>query len=150
MHARMGDTVKVHYEGTLDDRTVFSTTIDRGPVEITLGEGNLIPAFEEAVVGMEPGASREVEIPAEEAFGAHRQDLVQTVDRQELSPGLKPEIGQRLQAVDIEGQTIYAIIRDVSEQTVTIDGNHDYAGQNLRFEIQLVEIISRESERSRG
>ncbi len=147
MHARMGDTVKVHYEGTLDDRTVFSTTIDRGPVEITLGEETLIPAFEEAIIGMAPGESKEVEIPAEEAFGAHQQELVQTIDRQELTPGLRPKVGERLQAVDIEGRTIYATIKDVSEQTVTIDGNHSYAGQNLRFEIQLIEIISRESRR---
>jgi peptidylprolyl isomerase len=147
MHAKMGDTVRVHYEGTLDDRTVFSTTIDRGPAEITIGEGNLIPAFEEAIIGMAPGESREIEIPTEEAFGAHRPELVQTIDRGELTLGLKPEVGERLQAIDVEGRTVYATIKDVSEHTVTLDGNHNYAGQNLRFEIQLIEIIDRSSQR---
>jgi peptidylprolyl isomerase len=145
MRARMGDAVKVHYEGMLGDGTVFATTIDRDPVSVTIGAGILLPAFEEAIVGMEPGQSRVVTIAAEEAFGPHRRELVQTIDREELALGLKPAVGQRLEAVDIEGQTIHAVIMDVSERTVTIDSNHDFAGQDLHFEIQLVEIVGSES-----
>lgn len=140
MRAKMGDTVKVHYEGTLDDGTVFATTIDRNPVEVTIGSGNLIPAFEEALVGMEVGESKTVTIGQGEAFGPHRQGLVQTIGREELALGLKPLVGQRLEVIDKEGQTVHAVVRDVSERTVTIDGNHDFAGQDLQIEVQLVEI----------
>jgi peptidylprolyl isomerase len=145
MRARMGDTVKIHYEGVLGDGTVFATTVGREPIEISLGDGAVIPGFEEAIIGMTPGQSKTFTIPQAEAFGPHQQELVQTIDREELALGLIPEVGQRLEAIDVEGQTVRAVVRDVSEQTVTIDGNHDFAGQDLRFEIQLVEIVESES-----
>lgn len=139
--AKMGDTVKVHYEGRLDDGTVFAGTAERDPAEITIGARMVIPAFEEAIIGMHPGESKTVRIPEEAAFGARRRELVQTIDRKGLAAGLKPEVGQRLEAVDAEGKPIHAVIRDISERTVTIDANHPFAGQDLNFEIQLVEIV---------
>jgi peptidylprolyl isomerase len=139
--AKFGDTVKVHYKGRLDDGTVFAGTTDGDPAEITIGARMVIPAFEEAIIGMDPGDSKTVRIPKEAAFGLQRRELVQTIDREGLAPGLKPEVGQRLQAVDAEGRSIHAVIRGISKQTVTIDANHPFAGQNLNFEIQLVEIV---------
>jgi len=137
----MGDTVKVHYEGRLDDGTVFASSVDRDPAEVTIGAGMVIPAFEEAIIGMDPGESKTVKIPEEAAFGRRQQELVRTIDREGLAAGLEPEVGQRLQAVDAEGRSIHAIIREISDQTVTIDANHPFAGQDLNFEIQLVEIV---------
>ena len=139
--ARMGDTVKVHYEGRLDDGTVFASSVDRDPAEVTIGARLVIPAFEEAIIGMDPGESKTVKIPEEAAFGRRQQELVRTIDREGLAAGLEPEVGQRLQAVDAEGRSIHAIIREISDQTVTIDANHPFAGQDLNFEIQLVEIV---------
>ena len=139
--ARMGDTVKVHYEGRLDDGTVFASSVDRDPAEVTIGARMVIPAFEEAIIGMDPGESKTVKIPEEAAFGRRQQELVRTIDREGLAAGLEPEVGQRLQAVDAEGRSIHAIIREISDQTVTIDANHPFAGQDLNFEIQLVEIV---------
>lgn len=141
MRARMGDIVRVHYEGMLDDGTVFATTIDLDPVEVTLGAGKVIAGFEEAIIGMRPGESRMFTIPEEEAFGPRQEELVQIVGREELALGLDPQIGERLEAIDLEGQTVRAIVRDISEQTITLDGNHDFAGQDLHFEVELVEII---------
>ena len=137
----MGDTVKVHYEGRLDDGTVFASSVDRDPAEVTIGARLVIPAFEEAIIGMDPGESKTVKIPEEAAFGRRQQELVRTIDREGLAAGLEPEVGQRLQAVDAEGRSIHAIIREISDQTVTIDANHPFAGQDLNFEIQLVEIV---------
>ncbi len=139
--ARIGDTVKVHYEGRLDDGTVFASSIDGDPAEVTIGARMVIPAFEEAIIGMDPGDSKTVRISEEAAFGPRRGELVQTIDREGLAAGLQPEVGQRLQAVDAEGRSIHAVIRDISDQTVTIDANHPLAGQDLNFEIQLVEIV---------
>ena len=139
--ARMGDTVKVHYEGRLDDGTVFASSIDGDPAEVTIGARRVIPAFEEAIIGMDPGDSKTVKICEEAAFGPRRGELVQTIDREGLAEGLEPEVGQRLQAVDAEGRSIHAIIRDISDQTVTIDANHPLAGQDLNFEIELVGIV---------
>jgi len=90
---------------------------------------------------MDPGESKTVKIPEEAAFGRRQQELVRTIDREGLAAGLEPEVGQRLQAVDAEGRSIHAIIREISDQTVTIDANHPFAGQDLNFEIQLVEIV---------
>ncbi|MBN2128511.1 MAG: peptidylprolyl isomerase [Sedimentisphaerales bacterium] len=139
--ARIGDTVKVHYEGRLEDGTVFASSIDGDPAEVTIGARMVIPAFEEAIIGMDPGDSKTVTIPEEAAFGPRRGELVQTIDREGLAAGLQPEVGQRLQAVDAEGRSIHAVIRDISDQTVTIDANHPLAGQDLNFEIELVGIV---------
>lgn len=139
--ARMGDTVRVHYEGRLDDGTVFASSIDGDPAEVTIGARMVIPASEEAIIGMGLGETKTVRIPEGAAFGPRRQELVRTINREGLAAGLEPEVGQRLQAIDAEGRSIHAIVRDVSERAVTIDANHPFAGQDLTFEIQLVEIV---------
>ncbi len=139
--ARMGDTVRVHYEGRLDDGTVFASSIDGDPAEVTIGARMVIPAFEEAIIGMGLGETKTVRIPEGAAFGPRRQELVRTINREGLPAGLEPEVGQRLGAIDAEGRSIHAIVRDVSERAVTIDANHPFAGKDLNFEIQLVEIV---------
>ena len=92
-----GDTVRVHYTGTLEDGTTFDTSVGREPLEFTLGEGQMIPGFEKAVYGLQVGKSKTVIIPAEEAYGPHRDDLVMVVEKDQLPAGLDPEVGQQLQ-----------------------------------------------------
>ena len=138
--ANDGNTVKVHYTGTLEDGTVFDTSVEREPLEFTLGEGTLIPGFEEAVRGMQVGQSKTVTIPAEEAYGQHTDNLVMTIERTQLPEGLDPEVGQQLQMQQPNGRPTVIIITEVSEKTVTVDGNHPLAGEDLTFEIELVEI----------
>ena len=140
--ANDGDTVKVHYTGTLEDGTVFDTSRGREPLEFTLGEGNIIPGFEETVKGMQVGQTKTVTIPAEEAYGPHREDLVMVVERDTLPEDLNPVIGQKLQMKRPDGETAVVVVTDVSETTMTIDANHPLAGKDLTFEIELVEIQS--------
>ena len=140
--ANDGDTVKVRYTGTLEDGTVFDTSREREPLEFTLGEGAIIPGFEETVKGMQAGQTKTVTIPAEEAYGPHREDLVMVVERDTLPEDLNPVIGQKLQMKRPDGETAVVVVTDVSEITMTIDANHPLAGKDLTFEIELVEIQS--------
>ena len=135
-----GDTVKVHYTGTLEDGTTFDTSVGREPLEFTLGAGQMIPGFEKAVYGLKVGKSKTVTVPAEEAYGPYRDDLVIVVEREQLPADLDPKVGQQLQMQQTDGSTTVFIVTDVSETTITIDANHSLAGKDLTFEIELVEI----------
>ena len=139
--AKNGDTVTVHYTGKLEDGTVFDSSVNRDPLQFTLGEGLLIPGFEQAVLGMSPGKSTTAEVSADEAYGPHRQEMVVEIDRQEFPPHLQPEVGQQLQIPQSDGRTTRLIVTDVSEQKVTLDANHPLAGRDLTFDIQLLEIV---------
>ncbi len=112
----------------------------REPIELTLGKGQLIPGFEEAVKGMQVGQSKTITIPSERAYGTHLDDLVMVIEREQLPENLDPEIGQQLQMKQPDGRTIVVIVTDVSETTITVDANHPLAGKGLTFEIELVEI----------
>jgi peptidylprolyl isomerase len=138
--AKTGDTVKVHYAGKLKDGTVFDTSADREPLEFKIGERRLIPDFEEAVVGMEPGESKSIEIAAENAYGPHNKDMVMVVERKDIPEGLNPQVNQRLQVQQQSGQSFVVTVTDVSEASITLDGNHPLAGKDLTFYIQLTEI----------
>ncbi|HSJ08634.1 MAG TPA: peptidylprolyl isomerase [Longimicrobiales bacterium] len=139
MKAKQGDTVQVHYTGTLDDGRVFDSSEGRDPLEFTLGSGQVIKGFDAAVEGMSPGDSRLVTIPAEEAYGARRDDLVAVVERSQFPDDMDPEVGQQLQ-VSQDGQTYVVTVTDVDVESVTLDANHPLAGQNLTFELQLVSM----------
>ena len=139
--AKPGDTVKVHYTGKLEDGTVFDTSTDRDPLQFTIGERKIIPGFEQAVVGMNPGESKTIKVPMDEAYGPHREEMVMVVDRNQLPVDLIPEVGQQLQSRQPDGQTMVVTVIGVSESSVTVDANHPLAGKDLTFDIQLVEIV---------
>lgn len=139
--AKKGDTIRVHYTGRLEDGTVFDTSVEREPYEFTIGKSRIVPGFAEAVVGMKPGESKTVEIPADKAYGPHRQDMVVNVDRSKIPAHLNPEVGQRLQINQADGQKIPATVIEVSASQVILDANHPLAGKNLIFEIQLIDIV---------
>ncbi len=134
-----GSKVKVHYKGTLPDGTVFDQSKEDEPLEFTIGESQIIPGFEKAVADMNIGERKKIEIPTDEAYGPHREELVGAIERQRLPEEIKPEIGQMLRVGQEEGQTMLVRIVDVSDEEVTLDGNHPLAGQDLTFEIELVE-----------
>ena len=139
--ARIGDTVRVHYEGRLGDGTVFASSIDRDPAKLTIGAQRVIPAFEAAIVGMEPDESKTIRIPVEQALEQFREELVPTIRLEALAADLQPEVGQKLQAIDADGRSTCLTVLDVSEQTVTIDANYPLAGEDSTFDILLVEIV---------
>ena len=136
-----GDTVKVHYTGTITDGTVFDSSREREPLEFKLGEGKLIPGFEKAVVGMNVGDTSKVTIPSDEAYGEKREDRVIDVDRGQIPPDIKPEVGQQLQIQQKDGGTIPVVITEVTDETVQLDANHPLAGQDLTFEIEVVDVV---------
>jgi peptidylprolyl isomerase len=138
--AKPGDTVKVHYTGKLDDGTVFDSSANRDPLEFTIGSGSIIPGFERAVVGMSKGESKTEVIPTTEAYGPYQEEMVVTIDRQQMPPEISPEVGQQLHIQQPDGNVLPVIVTDVSDGTVTLDANHPLAGENLTFDIRLVEI----------
>jgi peptidylprolyl isomerase len=139
--AQVGDMVKVHYTGRLTDGTTFDTSLERDPLEFTLGEGELIAGFEQAVLGMAAGESKTTTIPAAQAYGPHHAERVIDVERHHLPSDLQPEIGQRLEMTRPDGTTLTVMITTVTETQVTLDANHPLAGQDLIFDITLVEIL---------
>ena len=139
--ANTGDTVRVHYTGRLADGTTFDTSVGSEPYEFTLGQGQTISGFEQAVIGMKVGETKTITIPADQAYGQRQEDLVFEVERDKLSPDINPEVGMQLQG----SQGVVTIIK-VSETTVTVDANHPLAGQDLTFDIELVEIGASQSD----
>jgi FKBP-type peptidyl-prolyl cis-trans isomerase 2 len=140
--ATRGDTVKVRYRGKLHDGSVFDDTSDREPLQFTIGEGEVIPGFEEAVVGMKPGESKTAELPVETAFGPYRDDMVVVVPKSRfthLDPD--PTVGQRVPVPQPEGPPVELIVTEVTESAVTVDANHPLAGEALTIDIQLVDIV---------
>lgn len=139
--AKNGNTVQVHYTGKLADGTIFDSSVGREPLEFTLGAGQLIPGFEKAVLGMKVGEKKIVTIPADEAYGPHRDEQVVEIPREELPSDLTPQVGQQLVVTQQDGRQIIVVITEVSDKTVTIDANHPLAGKDLTFEIELVKIL---------
>ncbi|MBW2109477.1 MAG: peptidylprolyl isomerase [Deltaproteobacteria bacterium] len=139
--AKEGDTVTVHYTGKFEDGTVFDTSRERGPMQFTIGQGRLIPGFEQAVVGMAPGESKSTTVPPEQAYGPHNNEMVQVIDRKQVPPDMQLEVGQQLEVRRPDGQTGIVTVRDLSDSTVTLDANHPLAGRSLVFDIELVEIV---------
>lgn len=136
-----GDTVKVHYTGKLEDGTVFDSSRDRDPLEVTIGEGKLIPGFENAVKGMSVGENTTVDITSDDAYGERRDDLELEVSKSDLPENIEPEVGMQLQMQRQEdGQAIPVQITKVTEEFVTLDANHPLAGKDLTFDIELVDI----------
>jgi FKBP-type peptidyl-prolyl cis-trans isomerase 2 len=138
--AKQGDEVKVHYTGKLDDGTVFDSSQGRDPIGFTVGSGEVIPGFEEAVVGMEVGDKKTIKIESENAYGPRREDMVVTVDRDKFPEDVEPEEGQRFQVGSEQGQAIPAVVTDVTGDKITLDANSPLAGKDLTFEIELVEV----------
>ena len=138
--AKEGDEVQVHYTGKLEDGTVFDTSEDGEPLSFTIGENRVIPGFEEAVTGMEPGDSKTTEVDPEQAYGEHRDDMVMEMERDQIPDDVDPEVGQQLQLRLENGQTVPVLITALGEESVTIDANHPLAGRKLLFEIELVDV----------
>jgi peptidylprolyl isomerase len=140
--AKVGDQVQVHYTGTLADGTVFDSSAGRDPLEFTIGSGQVIPGFDEAVKGMKVGEKKTVTIPADEAYGPHLDDMLVEVPRDKLPSDQTPEVGQRLVVVQQDGTQRIVTIAGFSENnTVIIDTNHPLAGEDLTFEIELVKRL---------
>jgi peptidylprolyl isomerase len=160
--AKQGDKVRVHYTGTLEDGSIFDTSEGfveecgdecedegcgcsvshpSGPLEFVIGQGSLIPKFEEAVIGLEPGQSVQVNISADDAYGQRAEEMVAVIERSEIPAEISPEPGQRMEVVLQDGTPLPVVITEVTDTSVTLDANHPLAGLDLTFDIKLVEIL---------
>ena len=137
---KTGDTVKVHYTGTLNDGTVFDTSIEREPLAFTLGEKQMIPGFEKGVLGMAVDESKTIKIPCDEAYGPHHAERIIEIGRDQVPADMKIEVGQQLEMASQDGQRVIVIAKELTDEKVKLDANHPLAGQDLTFEIKLVEI----------
>ncbi len=138
--AQKGDTVAVHYTGTLEDGEVFDSSRERDPLEFEVGSGQVISGFDRAVEGLEVGESREVTISPEEGYGEPREDLVVDVEKGQFPDEEEPTVGRQVQVQVAPGQQRVATITGIEDDSVTLDLNHPLAGKELTFAVELVEI----------
>ncbi|MEP2533356.1 peptidylprolyl isomerase [Shimia sp.] len=138
--AKSGDTVRIHYTGTLDDGTVFDSSEGREPLEFKLGSGQVIPGFDSAVDGMAIGDKKVAEIPADQAYGPRHDEAVQDVPRGDIPAEIPLEVGLQLQMRAPDGQVMPVTVTAMSDETVTLDANHALAGKDLTFAIELVSV----------
>ncbi|MEJ2309521.1 MAG: peptidylprolyl isomerase [Gammaproteobacteria bacterium] len=140
--AEMGQTVRVHYTGKLTDGEQFDASRPRGePLEFTIGLRQVIEGFENAVVGMSVGDTRSVEIPVEQAYGKRRDEMVADFPRAEIPDTIELEEGMTLTSTSPDGKTMHFRVESFNEEVVTLDANHPLSGEDLIFEIELLEIL---------
>ena len=140
--AKSGDSVKVHYTGSLEDGTEFDSSVGVAPLEFTLGSGQVIVGFDEAITGMKPGEKKRVTIPADKAFGQRNEENVISKPRDQVPADITPEVGQQLQLplAGPNNQPIMVKITEVTDEHIQLDANPPLAGKDLTFELELVEI----------
>jgi peptidylprolyl isomerase len=139
--AKTGDKVKVHFEGYLEDGQVFGSTMDDEPFEFIIGEKNMLPGFENAIVGMQKGDTKTITLPPEEAYGTHKKELVSVMEKSGFPKEINLEIGKRLRVRTQDGKYTVVTIKDVTEDSIVLDENDPLAGKTLTFKIELVDII---------
>ena len=139
--AQNGDTVKVHYHGKLRSGETFDSSNGREPLEFTLGSGQVIPGFDDGVTGMKVGDKKTIEIPVDQAYGQKREDMLFEFPKTQFPDDVTPQVGDQLMMSDGSGQQFPVTIAEVKEESVVLDANHPLAGQDLIFDLELVEIV---------
>jgi peptidylprolyl isomerase len=142
IQAQRDNGVIVHYKGSLKDGTVFDSSFQREPLQFVIGQGMVIPGFENGIIGMTEGETRTISIPVGEAYGDRNEDLVFAVDRSRMAPGMDLRVGMTLQLRPPDGSTANARVKELSDDKVTLDLNHPLAGEDLVFELKLVKIVA--------
>ncbi len=139
--AEKGSKVKVHYTGTLNDGNKFDSSHDRGQaLEFEVGSGQMIKGFDEGVVGMEVGETKDIHIKPEDAYGLRKEEAQTEVPKESLPPDFNPKIGETVQGQTVDGRPILAKVKELQENKVILDLNHPLAGEELNFNVELVEI----------
>lgn len=139
---KSGDTVRIHYTGTLNDGSTFDSSRGRDPLEFVVGSGQIIPGLDNALPGMDVGDSKTVNVPCAEAYGEADPARVQQVPRNQIPDHIDLAPGLALQAQDPNGNVVQFVVREVTDETATLDANHPLAGEDLTFEIEIVSIAS--------
>lgn len=139
IEVKKGDSVKVNYKGSLADGTVFDSSEGKKPLEFIVGSGQVIQGFDEAMIGMNIGDSKVVEIPVEKAYGERRDEMMMVVPVEQVPPDLTPEVGMKLEMGGMNGEVVRVVVVNVDEKDVTLDANPPLAGEELIFSIELVD-----------
>jgi peptidylprolyl isomerase len=151
--ANKGDNVRINFTGKLEDGTIFDSTVEHaecepddceceiGPMDLLIGDGNFFPQVEKALVGLEVGSKTKVVIKAEDAFGEYDEEKVFVVEKEQFPKDITPEPGQSLELIDEEEDAIVVMVIDVDDASVTLDANHPLAGEDLSFDVELLEIV---------
>jgi len=139
--AAIGDIVRVHYTGKLGDGTEFDSSVKRGPLEVTLGGGQVIAGFEKAILGMAEGETKSVTLEAHAAYGPRREELIYVIERAEVPDTVDLHVGAELQASDDDGKQTNLIVLEVTDDSVTLDANHPLAGAALTFDLELTGFV---------
>ncbi|MBW1980263.1 MAG: FKBP-type peptidyl-prolyl cis-trans isomerase [Deltaproteobacteria bacterium] len=139
--ARIGDKVRVHFTGSLEDGTVFGSTVGEEPFEFIIGQKSVLPGFEEAVVGMIEGDTKTITLSPKEAYGDYRKDLLFIFERSEFPADLDLELGKRLQVRLRDGTTALVVVKNITEDNIVLDANDPLAGQSITFKITLMKIL---------
>jgi FKBP-type peptidyl-prolyl cis-trans isomerase 2 len=139
--AKLGDTVKIHFTGKLQDETVIETSKDRDPLEFKIGDGNVIPGLEQGVVGMAAGDKKTIAISPEDAFGQPQEDLVVDINKSEFPKDVELAAGAYLNIESSDGKEFKAKVVEIKEDTVTLDANHPLAGVTINCDVELLEIV---------
>lgn len=142
MPVKKGDTVKIHYTGTLDDGTVFDSSEGKKPLEFVVGSGNVIKGFEQGIIGMKKGEQKELKIESKNAYGDHNKEMFKTVPRDQLPKEQDPKAGMIIMAQLPTGQQLPIRIVEVKDGNVVLDMNHPLAGKNLNFKVKIEDITS--------
>lgn len=138
---KTGDTVRIHYTGTLDDGSVFDSSEGRDPLEFTVGSGQIIPGLDKAIPGMTVGEEKTVKVPADQAYGAHDPQGQQTVPRDQVPGHIPLDLGTTLELTLPDGRAMPVVVSEVTEEHVVLDANHPLAGQDLTFAVKMVEVV---------
>jgi FKBP-type peptidyl-prolyl cis-trans isomerase 2 len=135
-----GSKIKVHYTGTFDDGVVFDSSRQADPFEFEVGSGQVIPGFDNAVIGMKAGESRQVRLEEEDAYGPYNEEMVFDADPSQFEAGLTPEVGQQFQTQMEDGTPLLLRVKAVSDGKITLDANHPMAGKALNFDLEIVAV----------
>ncbi|MBE0576325.1 MAG: peptidylprolyl isomerase [Desulfuromonadales bacterium] len=146
IRAAKQDTVKVHYIGRLNDNTIFDQSPEDRPLHFIIGRQEVIAGFEDAVEGMYQGESKTVTIPCEKAYGISKPELLEQVDRSIIDNNVELQVGGQLQITKHDGSVLYVMVREITEERVTLDANHPLADKDLTFEIKMLEVKKNQSE----
>ena len=137
---KSGDTIKVHYTGTLDDGSVFDSSEGKDPLEFKVGEKQVIPGFEDAVRQMKVNEEKTITIPSDEAYGPKQKQLMWEIPRDKLPQEIEPQKGAQLMLKAPSGQQLPAFVSEVKDTSIVLDLNHPLAGKDLTFKIKVVAV----------
>jgi peptidylprolyl isomerase len=136
---KAGDTIAVNYTGKFEDDTVFDSSAGKDPLQFTVGAGQLIKGFDEAVLGMKKGEKKTITLAPEEAYGPRQEGMIIDIPRAQIPEDMKLEVGMRLHLRDPNGNPVPAVVAEITEEVVKMDANHPMAGKTLIFDIEIAE-----------